>query len=877
MASESPPGKRARHDDATASDATTAAAALNNDKSFQERLGRRGTSVRRVRDANDGKCTLVAAKSVRKGETIVAEPPLAAVQALANRGRFLACAHCMAPAGDDPARHLALAAGRVSRHDLVAAAAEAERRGADVHLPGVPRLPILTRRDTSTTSEGPTPCHRARGGCAEVFCGVACRDAASGWHALTCIGGCGEGSPIFEFRAHAKRTHEFFLLAADALARAIAGGGGSDGVVEGATDSGATQENNQARLENHQSVLSTSLSLFSGLPVPTTRWWESDGSSGKATPSDPKETAAKTARKHARRSETLLEQIQDAHQLLFMAWGLARGLRGDSRFDELLLFHTFERLVSSVDRSSQPLADDHPGVTYAKAAGTATPADAKKACVALRSAAREAVEAELGAGDVSGESDDESEDVSDDDTSDDKSGDGSDGDSEDEASDEASESEPEKAEVVASPEKETVVVATVAAVPATTFSGDDDILDAVEIATTAFPRLAALALAPAASLAGHSCLPNAQVEIARGEEDESNGSVCGGLRVSLVALRDVEAGEEITVARVSVSRPVAERHEELISRFGFDEACACVRCVYELAGDVGATALTARDFCALADQASEEGRYEDAHTCALHATRLDPKNTTMARHKGGVALLGLGKWAEAHTAWQTAFALCPENQTLAEQARKDAAYAIDASLFTETGTTNLVPLRPSELHKAGVFATHADDSPFLSKKECGDWIRHAEAAAATSGGWTTSRHYAVPTTDLPVHSVPELLPLWNKFVTTQLGPFLYACFPDIVKRNGANVRVHDAFVVRYDANAQRFLPTHVDQSSISITLALNGADAYEGGGTAFPSPIEVIARPDTGHLVAFRGDLKHAGAPVTKGTRYIVAAFLFTV
>ena len=60
----------------------------------------------------------------------------------------------------------------------------------------------------------------------------------------------------------------------------------------------------------------------------------------------------------------------------------------------------------------------------------------------------------------------------------------------------------------------------------------------------------------------------------------------------------------------------------------------------------------------------------------------------------------------------------------------------------------------------------------------------------------------------------------------------------------------------------------------SVTLALN--DGFEGGGTTFSAPVGVTARPETGHAVAFRGNLRHGGAPVTAGTRYIVAAFLFT-
>ena len=47
-----------------------------------------------------------------------------------------------------------------------------------------------------------------------------------------------------------------------------------------------------------------------------------------------------------------------------------------------------------------------------------------------------------------------------------------------------------------------------------------------------------------------------------------------------------------------------------------------------------------------------------------------------------------------------------------------------------------------------------------------------------------------------------------------------------------------------------------------------------GGGTFFPH-LGRAARPDRGHAVAFRGDLRHAGEPTTSGTRYIVAAFLY--
>jgi hypothetical protein len=51
------------------------------------------------------------------------------------------------------------------------------------------------------------------------------------------------------------------------------------------------------------------------------------------------------------------------------------------------------------------------------------------------------------------------------------------------------------------------------------------------------------------------------------------------------------------------------------------------------------------------------------------------------------------------------------------------------------------------------------------------------------------------------------------------------------------MRVHDAFIVRYDAeNEKSFsLPEHCDTSAVSVVLALNSEEdgEYSGGGTWF--------------------------------------------
>ena len=91
----------------------------------------------------------------------------------------------------------------------------------------------------------------------------------------------------------------------------------------------------------------------------------------------------------------------------------------------------------------------------------------------------------------------------------------------------------------------------------------------------------------------------------------------------------------------------------------------------------------------------------------------------------------------------------------------------------------------------------------------------------------------------------------------------------------------DAFVVRYDAAAQRSLPLHQDDSHLSLTIALNADDEFDGGGTGFAdvhggsraSPL--VVRPRLGHAVAFPGGLWHGGEPITRGRRYVIAAFLW--
>ena len=67
---------------------------------------------------------------------------------------------------------------------------------------------------------------------------------------------------------------------------------------------------------------------------------------------------------------------------------------------------------------------------------------------------------------------------------------------------------------------------------------------------------------------------------------------------------------------------------------------------------------------------------------------------------------------------------------------------------------------------------------------------------------------------------------------------------------------------------------HQDQSLISFTVGLNECSEYDGGGTFFEC-LDKVLYTDRGHFTAFAGSLTHAGAPITKGKRYILVLFCY--
>lgn len=176
-------------------------------------------------------------------------------------------------------------------------------------------------------------------------------------------------------------------------------------------------------------------------------------------------------------------------------------------------------------------------------------------------------------------------------------------------------------------------------------------------------------------------------------------------------------------------------------------------------------------------------------------------------------------------------------------------------------------------------------------------LRYGSEMAGTQISFSSS---VSKTLTVQVEDIP-LLRSWLRCLLAQvLQPMISVCFPQLADGSsfgdaGSRLRVHDAFIVRYDASKDMStsLPEHSDTSIVSFTLALNSPSrdeegSFAGGGTWFRAlesagcgsrgedfhPSGVVDAT-AGQVVAFAGPLRHGGFPILSGCRYILVLFLY--
>jgi len=201
-------------------------------------------------------------------------------------------------------------------------------------------------------------------------------------------------------------------------------------------------------------------------------------------------------------------------------------------------------------------------------------------------------------------------------------------------------------------------------------------------------------------------------------------------------------------------------------------------------------------------------------------------------------------------------------------------------------TSALALFNPERQKQQLVFRTKV---ALLSNAECANVLKsvHAFHNESLNGKWGTVRKSTVKTTDVAVEDIPELRPWLRILLQSRLYPALATAFPELSDGTSfvdrvsgqSRTRVHDAFIVRYDAEKDKSLslPEHMDTSVVSVILSLNSANEFDGGGTWFEALGHqgAVITADIGHAVFFAGPMRHAGYPISAGTRFILVLFLY--
>jgi hypothetical protein len=151
---------------------------------------------------------------------------------------------------------------------------------------------------------------------------------------------------------------------------------------------------------------------------------------------------------------------------------------------------------------------------------------------------------------------------------------------------------------------------------------------------------------------------------------------------------------------------------------------------------------------------------------------------------------------------------------------------------------------------------------------CRYLINESEKYAANNGGWTTKRHNNYPTTDLPVEKIPFIFGL----VLETLHTIVIKVKKSYGLRDNMVINIHDLFVVKYKDSEQNYLDMHLDGSFLSFNILLSNTADFEGGGTYFDDGL--ISHLEQGDILIHSSKIKHAGLPITKGTRYLLVGFL---
>ncbi|KAL7513553.1 hypothetical protein ACHAXN_010787 [Cyclotella atomus] len=181
------------------------------------------------------------------------------------------------------------------------------------------------------------------------------------------------------------------------------------------------------------------------------------------------------------------------------------------------------------------------------------------------------------------------------------------------------------------------------------------------------------------------------------------------------------------------------------------------------------------------------------------------------------------------------------------------------------------------------FTSHdlarVSQTPILSPDECKEIINECDNHY---WGWSSSNErYGTPSHRvghmLKLEDLSRSYTLVNFELLPRLFPAIISAFPSL-ETNAKNLRLGGCRVVKYDASEGRVeLGLHRDGLLVTANIALNDWTEYEGGGTfveGLPDFMNNPIRLQKGHVLLHPGDIRHGGAPITKGIRYVLVCFI---
>lgn len=290
----------------------------------------------------------------------------------------------------------------------------------------------------------------------------------------------------------------------------------------------------------------------------------------------------------------------------------------------------------------------------------------------------------------------------------------------------------------------------------------------------------------------HSCVPTSVLTMADRpccEEEENHNYKLSSLKYLVwTALHNIPSGSELTISKLhSLEGDYKTRSLELKRLMGHDYVCTCARCQYEMntpMGDIPSCSLDTHVLKCIADLAMQQSRFEDA--CTVYNTiLLQCPNDGEILHARAASYLGRasacsfatvgychGHFIKAQRLWNEAGLNyeCSAHAGITIEAAKQLVYRTLERSVDMTATNDEVVY--TSFLDGKCFFTN-DTSAIISIKDCNMVIQCAESYAAARGnsnGWTTSRHYAVPTTDIPLHELSELHTWFYELWTKQIRP-----------------------------------------------------------------------------------------------------------